>query len=244
MIPCSCACVGAETVVAEERVGLREIVGYAAVTATETVPLTADKGAVVSEVFVETGDRVAKGDTLLTVYRNGDRAPLAAAADGVVADIASPGASSDGKRPVCTLMDISRLSIALLLTEGDVVSVNAGDEATVTALSSGQRYTAVVIKTSAMPESDNGRYRVRLELDNADGRLLPGMTVKTTLSVRREGVLLPHTAVGYDDGGYYACSSTGEKLRLLDAAYCQEGYLVTGIEPGRVVVRYVERVGS
>ena len=237
---CACAPADVATVVAAQRVCSREIVVYAAVTATETVSLTFDKGAVVTEVTVEAGDRVAAGDSLLTVDKNGETVTLVATVPGIVAEVAAPGASSDGKRPLCALMDTRRLAVAPLLTEGDVAAVSPGDEATVAVLSSGRTYPAVVVKTSALPESDDGRYRARLALDNTDGPLLPGMTVQVTLSVKREGVMLPHTAVGYDDG-YYAYSETGEKLHLLDAVYGKEGYLVTGIEAGRVVARSVER---
>lgn len=238
----SCRRAGGETVVAETTVGVREIVTYAVVTATDTALLTAEKGAVVAEVFAEAGDRVAQGDPLLTVSKNKETATLTAAAPGIVAEIAAAGAASDGKRPLCTLMDTRRLTVTPLLTEGDAAAVSPGDGATVTALSSGRSYPAVLIKTSALPEADDGRYRARLELDNVDGLLLPGMTVKVTLSSQREGVMLPHTAVGYDESGYYACAEDGDRVRLLGAVYCTEGYLVTGIEPGRTVARFAERV--
>ena len=240
----ACGSTGVETVVAEKRDGVRKIVTYAVVTAADTSLLTAEKGAVVTEAYVEAGDRVAEGDLLLTVRKSGEIATLTAPLSGIVAEIAAIGAASDGKRSLCTLMDIRRLTVAPFLTEGDVAAVSAGDEAIVTALSSGRTYSAVVLKTSALPEADDGRYRARLELDNTDGLLLPGMTVKVTLSVKREGVLLPHTAVGYDESGYFACTASGEKLRLLDVVYCREGYLVTGIEPGRTVARFAEQVGS
>ena len=236
-----CADDGVETVAAQTGNGVREIVAYGTLTPCESVPLNAEKGALVTAVFAEVGDGVAAGERLLTVEENGVKRTLSAPCRGVVAEVASVGAVSDGKRTLAVVMDATCLTVTPLLSEEERLRVKVGDEATVTALASGQSYPARLTKTYALPETDGeGRYRVRLELSQSDETLLPGMTVRVTLYAALEGVLLPHTAVGWDEAGYYARTPSGERLALSGADYCRQGYAVSGIPAGTLVARFVE----
>ena len=231
-----------DTAVAAQGTGVREIVAYAALDASQSLPVAAEKGALVTAVFAEVGERVAQGEALLTVTQNGERVTLSAPCPGIVAEIAAVGTTGDGKHPACVLLDVRRLQATPLLREEDVAALHPGDEAAVTLLSTGRSYPARLTKTYAIPETEGeGRYRVLVTLDGADD-LLPGMTAKVTLYTRLEAVMVPHTAVGWDEEGYYAYAPTGEKLRLDGAVYCRDGYAVSGLAAGTPVAASVAQV--
>ncbi len=239
----SCQNAGSETVVAKSVTDVREIVCYSVLAPSRTNTVTADKETLVAETYAEVGDRVAAGAPLLKTVKQGIPTVHYAVESGVVSDMAAPGASSDGKKPLCTWVNTDWFHITVLLRESDVSSVGPDNEVNVTTLSLGRTDPATVLKIGAIPEADgDGRYRALIELENRDEQLLPGMTVKVTWRVPVTAVILPHTAVGYDETGYYAYSDAGERIALASAAYCENGYAVTGIEPGTLVLRSVDRV--
>ena len=233
-----------ETVTATTADGNRRVVCYGPLEGQKTSEIVLKKGAVLSRAYVEKGDCVSKGDRLMDVTVDGRETSYCADCDGIVSELADQNSVSDGKKAACSLLNAGTLRIVIRLGEDVVRDVQVGDPARVEGTAFGERaYSAVIEKVAAVPEvSDAGTYyRAVVGLLEQDETLLPGMTAKVTLEITlRDCVLLPYSAVAFDDKGYYACSPEGDRLGLTQAVYCREGYAVSGLPSGETVARFAD----
>ncbi|MEM7606370.1 MAG: efflux RND transporter periplasmic adaptor subunit [Myxococcota bacterium] len=123
------------------------------------------------------------------------RAPVA----GTVAMLAvDEGDMAAPQMPLCSVVDASELDIAVRVVEQDFVRLREGMDAQVTppALPEAARRGAIVALSPVLdPLSRTGEVTVRV--DNADGRIRPGMVAEIAIELqRREDVLLiPSRAV-------------------------------------------------
>jgi len=108
-----------------------------------------------------------------------------------VGDMANPG------HPLLYVDRIERMKVVASLGEKDVNSVTAGDMAHVQ-VSSLDDATYNVEVARVIPSANPGSrtYDVEMYVDNADGRLRPGMFARVRLETgRRQGVLVPRAAL-------------------------------------------------
>lgn len=88
-------------------------------------------------------------------------------------------------KTLCTIYDLSYLTVTLSVDELDVKEVEVGQKVTVTAdAAEGETYTGTVTKVSVSGTTSSGvtAYPVTIQIDETDG-LLPGMNVDCTIQV-------------------------------------------------------------
>lgn len=100
---------------------------------------------------------------------------------------------------LCTIFDLSHLSLVLNVDELDIKKVQPGQKVTLTAdAAKGTEYTGVVTKVNIKGTTQNGvtSYPVTIRIDNTEG-LLPGMNVDARIVVEdlHDVLLVPVGAV-------------------------------------------------
>jgi cobalt-zinc-cadmium efflux system membrane fusion protein len=139
-----------------------------------------------------TGSATVRGDTLV----------LTAPIDGVVTSLVV-GAGQQLSDPTATVMTIantSHLFVTANLDEADAGQVSRGAPADIAlAAYPGQVIHGRVSEIDALLQPDTRRQKVRIWLDNADGRLLPNMYATVTFqlapSAGRDGAFVPQSAL-------------------------------------------------
>jgi HlyD family secretion protein len=136
--------------------------------------------------------------------------------------------STTSSSTLCTILDLSYLTVEMSVDELDIKKVSVGQEVTVTVDAAGeQTYTGVVTKVNISGTTTNGvtAYPVTVRIDDTDG-LLPGMNVSTSIVVdsvsdvltvplnavvRGNQVLVKKSASGTDEtpGGVLAVGASG-----------------------------------
>ncbi len=133
--------------------------------------------------------------------------------------------SNSAKTSLCTIYDLSYLTMQLNVDELDIAKVQVGQTVTITAdAAGGKTYTGIVTKVNINGTTNNGvtAYPVTIRIDETEG-LLPGMNVnaeivvedvKNVLSVPVEAVSRGNRVLVQKDpeeaaGGETAAPSTG-----------------------------------
>ncbi|MBC8426228.1 efflux RND transporter periplasmic adaptor subunit [bacterium] len=152
-------------------------------------------------------------------------------------DMANPG------HPLLYIDRIERMKVVAGLGEKDVNNVRAGDRAHVQ-VSSLDDATYIVEVARVIPAANPGSrtYDVEMYLDNADGRLWPGMFARVRLETgRRQGVLVPRSAL-IDRGqltGVFTVDAAGEaRLRWVRTGdeVGDAVEIVSGLSGGETIV--------
>ena len=107
----------------------------------------------------------------------GDRSSLKAPIDGIVVDRkASIGELVSKQKEIFTISDPANLWIIAEVKERDVGAVKVGQDATFTVLAyPGETFRGKVVRTGNVVEAESRTVEARIETDNPDGRLKPGM---------------------------------------------------------------------
>ncbi len=95
------------------------------------------------------------------------------------------GDTLEAGKPLCTIFDLSYLTLTLNIDELDISQVEVGQEVNITADAvPGNRYTGVVTKVNINGSTAGGvtSYPVTIRIDKTDG-LLPGMNVDATITI-------------------------------------------------------------
>ncbi len=95
------------------------------------------------------------------------------------------GSGSSSNTTLCTIYDLSYLTMELSVDELDVSSVEVGQEVSITAdAAEGKAYTGIVTKVNISGTTSNGvtAYPVTVRIDETEG-LLPGMNVDAEIVV-------------------------------------------------------------
>ena len=150
-------------------------------------------------------DRVKAGEVLALVESPellGKRLELKAPIDGVIIErSASVGELVDKGREVCTISDPTQLWVIAEIKERDIAAVKSGQEATFTVLPYPQeKFQGQVILVGNQVEVGSRTLEVRIAVDNADGRLKPGMfaDVEITTTKLENVLLIPDSALQTD----------------------------------------------
>src|SRR3546814_613810 len=110
-----------------------------------------------------------------------------------ISDWSSDVCSSDLPELVTTAEDLSKMKIELAVDESDIGQVRAGQSVSFTADAFPDRQFGGVVdqvRLSATTTSNVVTYPVVVTVDNADGTLLPGLTVNAEIEVsKRDDVL-------------------------------------------------------
>jgi multidrug efflux pump subunit AcrA (membrane-fusion protein) len=147
-------------------------------------------------------DQVKTGDVLAMVESPellGKQLELKAPIDGVIIErSATVGELLDKGEEVCTISDPAQLWAIAEIKERDIAVVKIGQEATFTVLSYPQeKFHGKVVLIGNQVEAASRTLEVRIAVDNADGRLKPGMfaDVEIITTMLDNVLLIPDSAL-------------------------------------------------
>jgi multidrug efflux pump subunit AcrA (membrane-fusion protein) len=111
---------------------------------------------------------------------------IAAPFDGVItqraADVgALAGPPNARSKPLFTVARVDKVRVVALVPQADASHLRVGSDAVVTA--GKQQLKGKVSRTAGAIEVETGSLRVEIDLANADGKLLPGMSVEVSLAL-------------------------------------------------------------
>ncbi|MDO4190130.1 MAG: efflux RND transporter periplasmic adaptor subunit [Bacteroidales bacterium] len=145
-------------------------------------------------------------------------------------------------QPVITLHDVERVNVLFTVPENEIASLNVGDTGTiVVAALDNKTFQGKVVERGVVADALAHSYNVKIEIDNRDHALLPGMVgrVLTTNKTGERGYVIPAKAVQTGrDGTFVWLVVDGHATRraVTVAHYVGGGVAITGVEPGEQVV--------
>lgn len=150
-------------------------------------------------------DRVKAGDVLALVQTPellGRALEIKAPIDGVVIERKSTvGELVDKVSTIYTISDPTDLWVIAEVKERDCAAVKAGQEASFKVLAyPGEEFHGKVVRLGNQIEADSRTLEVRIETNNADGRLKAGMfaDVEITTTILNDVLVIPATALQSD----------------------------------------------
>lgn len=186
--------------------------------------------------------------------RNLEGTRIVAPIDGVVTRrMANVGefvraAALGSTQPLLTIMQTKSVRVITQVPDRQVPLVDVGDPATFRPNAFfGRQYQGKVSRMAGMEDPDR-TLRVEIDLDNADGRLRPGMfgAVEIQLEPPREAASIPNAAVDQSRDGSSFCYRVvdGRAVRtpIVYRANDGEQTVVEGLADGSVVVSQVRSV--
>lgn len=103
----------------------------------------------------------------------------------IAAKMADAGQNVMPGTPVARLVSAGGQQVRMSVPEAEIGQINVGDKGRIdVAALGGKSYRATVTEKGVTANALSRSYDVRLKVDNADSRLLPGMVVSVTLSSR------------------------------------------------------------
>jgi len=114
---------------------------------------------------------------------------------------------------IAELLDVGALRARVSLTDRQIVSVLPGTEATLDVdARPGEIFRGEVISVGGAADSRSRKFPILLEIDNASGRLLPGMVAQVNLSLgqKRQLMAVPLDAVLEEFGLRYVFVVSGD----------------------------------
>ena len=213
----------------------RTVTGYLQVPPDRVAQVRARFPGVVETVHGGLGNRVRKGDVLVTVQSNeslGSYSITAPISGSIVAQDARPGETTD-EMVLVVVADTSRLWAELDLFPQDLARMRVGQTAHIETLS-GETSRAPINWISPLAAHPSQSVRARILLDNADGKLRPGQFISARVVVAENEVPLAvkHSAL--------------QRFRDADVVFARLGetYEVRMIEPGRADDMWLEVTGG
>jgi len=176
--------------------------------------LTASEPATIDEISVEAGDKVDKGDTLVT-FTNGQDAITAPFTGEITTVPVAEGDTVNAGTEIVGVTNFNKLVMNVDIDELDIASVKKGQKATITVSAlSDKKITGKVTKVAKEANEDAtssvAKYAVQLTLDSTSGAK-PGMTAEATIHTKtKDNVLtVPVEALQKGQDGYYVLVTDG-----------------------------------
>jgi multidrug efflux pump subunit AcrA (membrane-fusion protein) len=166
-----------------------------------TTHIAASLAGVVSHVWVERGQHVARGDELFTIARDETESTggytVQSPVDGIVTELRiEVYAHVSPRSPLAAIADLSEVTVVADVPEADVAALKVGASAQVDVDS--ETFDATIEFVSAI--ADSATVAVRARIDNRTGKLRPNADVRLRWMVNDPTmVAVPITAV-VDDG--------------------------------------------
>lgn len=145
-------------------------------------------------------------------------------------------------QPVVTLHDVEKVNVSFSVPENEIASLAIGDTGTIVVAALGDKiFKGKIVERGVVADALAHSYNVKIEIDNKDHALLPGMVgrVLTTNQSDEGGFVIPSKAVQTSrDGAYVWLVEEGRATRrnVTIAHYVGDGVAVVGIHPGDAVV--------
>jgi len=200
---------------------------------------------VIKSVKPSIGDRVKKGQLLAQIESNESLKiyNVTAPISGVITQrTANAGEQTSGRR-LFTIMDTSTVWADLSLFPSERARVQAGMAVKITTAINGQSFTGQINRINVMAEA-NQSVTARVELDNKEGKLLPGTYVTADIAIAKHPVALAVKRDGLqafrDFTVVYAKIKDEYEVRMLDLGRQDSEWVevLGGLEPG---TRYVSK---
>jgi len=189
----------------------------------------------VQKVFVHIGDKVQKGDPLISIVETLNlvgqdvypvRAPFAGTVTQVIATAGqnvSKERDSNTSGVLLRVDDLTKMFVNADVPELDYVHIQIGYQALVKAPAILNRpYHATVVERALAPNTQNGysrdkvEYSIKLEVTDHDKQLRPGMSVISDIVVaeRKDVLSLLLDFVERDNEDCYVTKMNGEKVKI------------------------------
>jgi multidrug efflux pump subunit AcrA (membrane-fusion protein) len=186
----------------------------------------------VSKLNFDINDRVKVGDVLGTVEAPeliGKQLELKAPIDGVVMERkVAAGELMDKSKELFTISDPAQLWVIAEVKERDAGSLRVGQEATFEVLTyPGERFHGNIVRLGSEIEKESRTLEARIEVDNRDGRLKPGMfaDIEITTDVLQDALVISDAALQTEEDKQIV-------FVALDANRFQKRVLELGLEHG------------
>ncbi len=104
-----------------------------------------------------------------------------------------------------TVMDLSTIKVEVGVSEQLLNTIKVGDEAAVTITAVAAEPLTGIVSTVSPAAGQTGMYTVKVELDNTDGTIKPGMMAEVNFTAEKaeDTIVLPRNAVITKDGETY-----------------------------------------
>ena len=156
--------------------------------------------------WVEVQSKVEQAEASLSAARKMlEDCNIHAPIDGVVGKKSlSAGETALPSQPVVSILSIRKLKVKVSIPEREiaVISPSTPSSLTIEALN-GKQVSGGAIEKGVVADAATHTYDIRINIDNPDGDILPGMVAKVKLSgqAQQQGMLLPIRAVQQTAGG-------------------------------------------
>ena len=156
--------------------------------------------------WVEVQSKVEQAEASLSAARKMlEDCSIHAPMDGVVGKkFLSAGETALPSQPVVSILSIRKLKVKVSIPEKEIagISPSTPSDLTIEALN-GKQVSGGAIEKGVVADAATHTYDIRINIDNPDGDILPGMVAKVKLSgqAQQQGMLLPIRAVQQTAGG-------------------------------------------
>lgn len=193
-------------------------------------------------------DRVKAGDVMALVESPellGRQLEIKAPIEGVIIDRkATTGELVDKAKEIYTISDPTQLWAIAEVKERDIAAVKLGQDATFAALAyPDEKFHGKVVLIGNQVESGSRTIEVRIAVDNADGRLKPGMfaDVEIVTTILDNVLLIPDSALqtdGEEQIVFVALDGNKFEKRMVKLGLEQAGrvQILSGVKAGENVV--------
>lgn len=168
---------------------------------------------------------------------------LIAPSSGVIGECnAKAGGSLIPGEPAVTILDVSRVAVTFSVPESEIASICEGQEVSVCVPALNDLQLSGKITERSMNASKvSHSYDVKVDLPNADKKLLPGMVCKVHLQVPdSRGIVVPAKCVQTRPDGqcvWVVRNGKAERRNVTASEFVSNGVLITsGLHPGDSVV--------
>jgi multidrug efflux pump subunit AcrA (membrane-fusion protein) len=197
---------------------------------------------------VDLNDKVKAGDVLALVQTPellGKPLELKAPIDGVIINRnTAPGELVSKDKEIYTISDPTDLWVIAEIKERDIGAVKVGQDATFSVLAyPDETFRGKVVRIGNQVEAESRTLEVRIEVNNTDGRLKPGMfaDVEITTTILRDIIVIPDSALQTDEDNqivFVALDGNKFQKRVVKLGMEQRGraQVIEGLTAGKKIV--------
>ena len=197
---------------------------------------------------VDLNDKVKAGDVLALVQTPellGKPLELKAPIDGVIINRnTAPGELVSKDKEIYTISDPTDLWVIAEIKERDIGAVKVGQDATFSVLAyPHETFRGKVVRIGNQVEAESRTLEVRIEVNNTDGRLKPGMfaDVEITTTILRDIIVIPDSALQTDEDNqivFIALDGNKFQKRVVKLGMEQRGraQVIEGLTAGNKIV--------
>ena len=199
-------------------------------------------------LHVDLNDRVKRGDVLALVEAPellGKQLELKAPIDGVIVERKSTaGEQVDKAKEIFTISDPTQLWVIAEIKERDAGAMRVGQEATFKVLSyPGEQFHGKIVRVGNEIERESRTLEARIEVDNGEGRLKPGMfaDVEITTDVLGDALIISDAALQTEEDNqivFVALDTNKFEKRVVKLGLEHQGrvQILEGVKKGERVV--------